>query len=117
LDEYPGYDSTINLFLKPLHFTFSEPLLLSLADFGSGFANVGPLIEAMTQMKEQAATKLEELISTGKEKNQSSNASKTVLTKMHITVEAPIITIPAKVYFLSFLFIYLFFNFSNFSNE
>jgi hypothetical protein len=109
--DFPGYDGSIELLLKPLQFTFSESYILTLADFGVVFAEVGPLIEAMNEMKKQAASKIEEFIASTKDPKAAGVAKKvedSVLMKMNIVVEAPIINIPLKVRFCFCSFLHLF---------
>ena len=110
--DFPGIDGSMELLLKPLQFTFSESHFLTLADFGVVFAEVGPLIEAMNEMKKQATSKIEEFIASTKDSKplEKTNDSSTLM-KMNIMVEAPIILVPLRVRFSAFFFLVLFFFF------
>ena len=100
----------MELLLKPLQFTFSESHFLTLADFGVVFAEVGPLIEAMNEMKKQATSKIEEFIASTKDSKplEKTNDSSTLM-KMNIMVEAPIILVPLRVRYITFFSLLLFF--------
>jgi len=86
-------------------FTFSESYVISLADFGMVFSEVAPLIEAMKEMKEQAARKVEEFIASTKDTTGvevDTKGEDSQLVKLNVIVEAPIIEIPLTVRELSY---------------
>ena len=103
--DFPGYDGNLELLLKPVLFTFSESYVISLADFGMVFSEVAPLIEAMKEMKEQAARKVEEFIASTKDTTGvevDTKGEDSQLVKLNVIVEAPIIEIPLTVRELSY---------------